>query len=276
MEQPPANPTGNMPSPSTGPTPPRPGPHRVALPPRPVSSEERRHVPGNSSGRAARNGANSTLAAHGGSMTQHRVHRRGSSQNQARRPQQRPSPPRPNPPNRAGPVAGLSRPLRPANRGPLAGPMPDIFPWAAPQYLPPIPTWTMRNHERPLNVNSYSLATGMVDQFTAVINDQLELSVVYPFVVWRLGLQPATLPPGLFGEHRMSPMGRFRPSRYAVLAIGGLGSGIAYRCGTLGGWKIIVPATVLEKQILISFSDCYSTCNSHCSRQLSLLARGSL
>lgn len=107
--------------------------------------------------------------------------------------------------------------------------MPDIFAWAAPQYLQPIPTWTMRNHERPLNVNSYSLATEMVDQFSAVISDQLELSVVYPFVVWRLGLQPATLPPGLFGEHRMSPMGRFRPSRYAVLGIGGLGPDIPYQ-----------------------------------------------
>lgn len=107
--------------------------------------------------------------------------------------------------------------------------MPDIFPWAAPQYRQPIPAWTLRNHERSLNVNSYSLATEMVDQFSAVISDQLELSVVYPSVVRRLGLQPATLPPGLFGAHRMSPMGRFRPSHYAVLGIGGLGPGIPYQ-----------------------------------------------
>lgn len=112
---------------------------------------------------------------------------------------------------------------------PLAGTMPEISAWAAQQYRHPIITWTMRNHERPLNVNSYSLATEMVDEFSAVISDQLELSVVYPSVVRSLGLQPATLPPGLFGEHRMSPMGRFRPSRYAVLAIGGLGPGIPYK-----------------------------------------------
>jgi len=78
-------------------------------------------------------------------------------------------------------------------------------------------------------VNSHSFQTEMVIEFRAVINDQHDLSVVYPRVVWRLGLQPSTLAPGTFGEHRLSPMGRFMPRRYAVLGIGGLGPGIPYR-----------------------------------------------
>ncbi|KAK1831100.1 hypothetical protein QBC39DRAFT_97673 [Podospora conica] len=253
MDQRPSNAAGNTPSQPTGPGLPRSrqpragrrtyahaDPEHEAPPPlppvpsgerRPMQPDESRRAPRNSRGGAGRNGmarrANVFHTAQSASMAQNRVHRRGSSQSQVQRPQQRTTP-RPNPPNRPTAVAGPSRPLLPENSTPPIRSMPNSPPWAAWPFPQPGLTWIMTDHERALAVESYSLATEELVHLCAVINDQIELSIVHPWVVRRLGLAPATLPPGLFGQHRLSPMGRFTPRRYVVLAIGGLRPGIHY------------------------------------------------
>jgi hypothetical protein len=75
-------------------------------------------------------------------------------------------------------------------------------------------------------VESLSLTTGMMIEFRAVLTDQLELSVAYPSVSATLGLAPMTLPPGAFGTHRLSPMGRFMPRRFNGILITQLPLGI--------------------------------------------------